>query len=268
MSIFKKLGVKKINSREYFDKWETYCKFKEVPEMKPFLPETVLYNNLKDLEYMTSKYRTVFAKGCRGNNGREVVKIVNNNGVYAYSIYTFDRLVQGRVEEAVELAKRLLNIMGKKRFILQQGIKVINVDGNTADIRALLQKDTNNSWQITNLALRVAAKHVPVTSTITGSHVYRLEKGLQMCGLDEALINKVKNNCRDFLELFGKTLESEFGPFGETGVDLAVDESGKLWFIECNANPAKTVALLSGSREEKHLSLLYPLQYAKYLAGF
>lgn len=89
-----------------------------------------------------------------------------------------------------------------------------------------------------------------------------------MCGLDEALINKVKNNCRDFLELFGKALESEFGPFGETGVDLAVDESGKLWFIECNANPTKTVALLSGSREEKRLSLLYPLQYAKYLAGF
>lgn len=268
LTIFEKLGIKKINSQHDFDKWETYCKLNKLEDMASFLPETVLYNSIKDLGLMTGKHNTVFAKGCRGNNGREVIKIVKENEDFLFSFVTFNKLISSKVSSLIELEKRLFNILGKNKFILQQGINVIKANGNAADVRALLQKDINNKWNITNIAIRIAAQHMPVTSTNTGSSVYRFEEGLQKCGLNEREIIRINDDCRHFLGLFLKALESEFGPFGEIGIDLAIDENDQLWFIECNANPAKTVAMLSGSDEEKQLTFLNPLLYAKYLTGF
>lgn len=268
LSIFGKLGVKKINSRHFFDKWETYIELKKTLHIASHLPETVSYQSIKDLDYMTAKYNILFAKGCRGNNGREVIKIVSNDEGFVYSYYTANNLIKGKVAGLMELEKRLFYLFGKKGFILQEGIDVINYEGNAADIRALLQKDIDNNWNITNIALRIAANHIPVTSTAAGSDVYRLEEGLQKCGLNNTQITHIKQDCRLFLNLFLNALESMFGPFGETGVDLAVDKKHKIWFLECNANPAKTVAMRSGNKEEKHLAVLYPLLYTKYLAGF
>ncbi len=268
LPVLERLGIKKINSQHDFDKWETYCKFQKIPEITPYLPKTVLYNNISDLDLMLNKYDTVFAKGCRGNNGREVIKIIKINHHYNYSFINFNKLIRGKASCLAELEERLLNIFGRKTFILQQGIDVINANENAADIRVLLQKDINNNWNITNMALRIAAKHMPVTSTVTGANAYRIEEGLLKCGLNDTEIKIIKTKCWDFLYLFLKALEKEFGSFGETGVDLAIDRNFKLWFIECNANPAKTVAMLTGTKEEKKLSLLYPLLYAKFLAGF
>ena len=57
-------------------------------------------------------------------------------------------------------------------------------------------KGYKQQWQITNLHSGLP-KACAGYSTITG-YMFTVWKGLQMCGLDEALINKVKNNCRDF----------------------------------------------------------------------
>lgn len=147
-------------------------------------------------------------------------------------------------------------------------IDVLSVKENATDIRCLLKKDQHGLWNITSWPVRVAANNSPVTSTVTGSRVYPLDEGLKICGLSVEEILSVKKKCLEFLTLFLEALETEFGPFGEIGIDLAVDKNYNLWYLECNANPAKTATKIAGTEEEKRLSLVYPLRYARYLAGF
>ncbi|MGZ4135856.1 MAG: YheC/YheD family protein, partial [Tumebacillaceae bacterium] len=56
------------------------------------------------------------------------------------------------------------------------------------------------------------------------------------------------------------------GPIGELGLDLGLDESGRIWVIEVNAKPWKKPNIAEG--EWKNLALLAfqrPVQFATYL---
>lgn len=65
-----------------------------------------------------------------------------------------------------------------------------------------------------------------------------------------------------------KTLEKSIGQSGEMGIDLGIDEDGKVWFIEANIRPARQVFNLIGETDTRLLSVERPMLYARYLAGF
>ncbi len=61
-------------------------------------------------------------------------------------------------------------------------------------------------------------------------------------------------------------LESIYGNLGETAIDFALDNGGKLWFIECNATSTKLAYLVGGSPPQvRKQAFINPLEYSRYL---
>lgn len=116
---------------------------------------------------------------------------------------------------------------------------------------------------------RIAVNDCAVTSTRSGSKVYRFEDAFNnILELDLQKIEGIKSDIERLIYTAIDTLEKEYGTFGELGIDVAIDKNLKPWFIESNAKPAKDTILISGTRADIERSFRIPFEYCKFLTGF
>jgi hypothetical protein len=270
-------GATTVNARHHFNKWHVHTRLNAYNELQPIMPETVLFHDMKDVERLLEKYGVVYLKSLEGSTGREVMRVARSprsgggsgdGGGIEYG-YFRQRSVTGTVADLKCLKKVTRGFFGRKRFIVQQGIDVVTIDGNNADLRALMQRDGQGEWRLVSAPVRVATGHCAITSTRSGSTVYTLDSALAnvFCYEDEKAA-WLKAEIRRTAFLITGLIERKYGRFGELGIDLALDNRGKLWFIEVNAKPGKDTVLLAGNRAELRDAFRLPLDYCRYLAGF
>lgn len=79
--------------------------------------------------------------------------------------------------------------------------------------------------------------------------------------------NRAKAQIRRLSRQVVDALEQGSGrTFGELGIDLGLDTSGKVWIIEVNSKPRKTPTTEKGRQDLVDLSFERPMRYAIYLA--
>ena len=86
--------------------------------------------------------------------------------------------------------------------------------------------------------------------------------------MSEEQIEALRFKIISFLTKIYAAIETEYGSFGELGLDYAVDRNGKLWFIECNAKPGKDSLYMAYDEEMVQKAFITPLEYAKKISGF
>ena len=261
--------MEKINSTYYFDKWHVYEKLMNYKVMKPYLPLTVLYRGKPDLIKMFKRTSSIYIKDCYGNNGRGVVRAVKNlNGTYELS-YFRRRVISLRLKSFDELVYKIDSFFTKKKILLQEAIDVIEVEHRHVDMRATVQKDGSGQLGVMAYPVRLGKEKCPITSTKSGSTVYRFEDFFdQYFYLTKEQVDELFLNINKMLFTSFQCLEEVYGKYGELGIDFALDKSGKIWFIECNAKPGKDAMYRSYDKETIRKAFLNPLEYAKYLSGF
>lgn len=263
-------GLQKINAQHYFDKWDLHCRLSKHEEMKKYLPETVLFkDNIEDLGYMIDKYSTVYLKACLGSNGKSVMRVSK----FGDSSYEYDCFKLKLIREDTDYLSNVLtaagNYLENKKFIIQQGIDALIYRGNKVDVRVLVQKDGRGKWAITSMPVRIAVDNCPVTSTKSGSNVYKFDDAfLNLFKLEAEQVGAIKKKIYRLIDTAVSTIEKEYGTFGELGIDVAIDKNYDLWFIESNSKPAKDTIIKSGSEEDIENAFLPPYKYARYLSGF
>jgi len=94
-------------------------------------------------------------------------------------------------------------------------------------------------------------------------------------GADEIIVGKndpfpYRGSSWEEIESFSKNvalaLEACFGLHGEIGLDVGLDQQGKLWLIEANSKPNTTGYLQLTSEAVCDLVYGLPLDYSKFLA--
>ncbi|MNU00093.1 Endospore coat-associated protein YheD [compost metagenome] len=60
-------------------------------------------------------------------------------------------------------------------------------------------------------------------------------------------------------------LERQFGSLCELALDIAIDESGRVWLLEINPKPAREVFSRTGEMGIYQRAISRPLEYALYL---
>lgn len=263
-------GLRKINAQHYFDKWDLHYRLSKHKEMKKYLPETVLYKgNIEDLKPMIDKYSTIYLKACIGSNGRNVIRVKKvNKSSYEYDHFR-SKLIRENTDNLSDVSKAAEEYMHNREYIIQQGIDVLTYQDNKVDVRVLVQKDGSGKWRITNMPVRIAVDNSPVTSTKSGSNVYKFDDAfLNIFKLDYEQVKSIKKSIYELIYTAVNTIEKEFGPFGELGIDVAIDKNYGLWFLESNSKPAKDTIIKSGSEEDIRSAFLPPFEYARYLSGF
>ncbi len=251
-------------------KWESYKILSQNSALQQYLPDTRLLSNFRQVEAMIKSYRAVYLKPANGMQGKRIIRVSKptNSKSYQYQYQMNDITVQGTAKTLVHLERRLKRIMANKTYIVQQQIKLLKIKNSIADMRIMVQKNEEGKWEITGKAFRIG-KAGSITSNIS-----RGGRGCQVNSLLGEIFNDTREVDRiieeaDLLALrIAQSIEPSHSPIGELGIDIGVDQNGRLWFIEANLKPARQVFSLIGEAETRLLTVQKPILYARYLAGF
>lgn len=132
-------------------------------------------------------------------------------------------------------------------FLVQQWIEFKEFNHRPFDMRAVVQKNGKNKWQLTSRVARVANEHGLITN---------LNQGGEMVSFSRMPLEKFYPDIREFCLETAKIFAKLYPWTAEMGIDLAIDKKGKLWYIETNFCPQK-----------KRWSSIFriPFEYAYYI---
>lgn len=250
-------------------KWETYQILSKNPMLLKYLPETELINNFNQINKMVKKHGAVYIKPVKGSQGRNIIRLrKKRNSSYEYKYEINNHTTTGSAIDIHHLRRQLSSIMGNKRFIVQKEIDLLRNRDHIIDLRIFVQKDHTGKWSITGKACRVGRLGSITSNISSGGKGYKVESMLMRHFPDKELREKILHDINYVSIESVKSLERAIGKIGEMGVDIGVDKKGKVWFIEANMRPARHVFNLIGETDTRLQSVIKPLLYSRYLAGF
>ncbi|MEW5785845.1 MAG: YheC/YheD family protein [Bacillota bacterium] len=265
LSATKAINTRKVNNLPAFNKWDVHQVLCSDRRIKLYLPETRLYRRYGgDLVPMLQHYGRVYLKACRGRQGRQVMQITRlPNGYYEFSYFV--RNLTSRRVPLNSLYQVIHDFFGGKDFIIQEPIDLIEIDGMKVDLRSEVQRNGRGDLEIVAVPVRVGRKNSPIT---THALSYRFEDFFfDQMHYSEAALESLEKRIHHFLFSVYESIEKYYGPFGEMGIDLGLDKNGKLWFIECNSQPAKVSLINAYNEITVTKAFTNPLEYALYIAG-
>ncbi|CAG9622566.1 YheC/YheD family endospore coat-associated protein [Sutcliffiella rhizosphaerae] len=233
-------------NNHFLNKWTVHEQLSNIDHLLPYLPETELFTH-KNLESLLDIYPTLFLKPVHGSQGKQIFKLskIENGFNLAYSSLQQDVLKS--YKSLADLYHRLAPHLKKRQYLIQQGLDLLSIDDRPVDFRYLCHRRENNRWKITSSTAR-ASKN--------GSFVSNLSQGGEMLSVEKALRTKFeKKECEQIvkhlrevaLEVAKEIGNVSEGVFGELGIDLAIDTSGRPWLIEVNTKPSKNMNPITDS---------------------
>jgi glutathione synthase/RimK-type ligase-like ATP-grasp enzyme len=252
-----------VNSKSYFNKWETHKVLSKSPNILGYLPETARYVHPSQIVDFLNKYASVYMKDSAGRLGKNIFKLQKTeNSLYTLN-YQIDGLTHSDKLPLEKIHSFLMdNKFVEKNIIIQQGIDVAKIDNHPFDIRILAQKKDIDNWEVVDKSLRVASPGSIVTNISSGGEVRKFNAVIPLLFSDSSLISKDINTLSINV---CKALEKKYGKLGELGIDMAIDKTGKIWIIEVNGKPAKLCVFHSGDLELIDRSCRNIIIYSKQL---
>lgn len=246
-------------------KWKVYNMYKDVESLHPFIPETVLYKNDQKWQKKLLKNGSLFFKPVSGSHGRGVVKVS----------FVKDRLdVKGRTAYNQMFSKTfrsfrscdswLKKFIGQREYIYQPYLELCTPSNIPFDLRVLVQKNGKGLWEETGRAIRIG-KTGGLTSNLHGGgsatdanrFIRKSYSKVQMEDINEQ-ITTINNH-------LPQVLEEKYGPLLELGIDVGIDQQGKVWIIEANSKPGRRSFQLSNNGMVHKNALLAPIRYTNYI---
>lgn len=246
-----------INAIRYFGKWETYKAIAFFDNAKNCVPYTEQLTPLT-LKKFLKQDKPCFIKSNYGSYGKEVFR-VEKEGKQYYCSTGGKKVEKWSFHNIASLYSFIKDELGDN-CIIQEAVKLNKINDHIFDMRVLAQKNLYGKWMISSVNCRIAAKGAVVTNYAAGAQEVIVGPDNEM---PHPLLSwdKIRGLSCDVL----LALEATFGNLGEVGLDVALDEDGKLWLLEANSKP-NTIGYNEVASEEL-LSQVHglPLDYAKHL---
>ena len=250
-----------FNRINWFNKWEVYNSLKQ-SNLKRYIPDTFLFDQA-DLSELLKKYKLVFIKPAYGNQGKSVYRIeLKENKDIHISLYSLAPRYICRENEDIQ--QKLNKLIDKKSYIIQQGIQSCQIENQYYDIRILVQKNIHGKWRVSTMTCRVANElyfNASVYQSIfDAEEIFDRIFPLKINKITALRsINKISINAAQLLENY-------MGLLGELSVDFVLDKEMKLWIIELNGKPQKSIYKDIKNFEYEQLIYRRPVEYAYYLS--
>lgn len=246
-------------------KWKVYNMYKDVESLTPFIPETVHYNNEQKWNKKLLKYGSLFFKPASGSHGRGVVKVtflkdrIDVKGRTAYN-----QLFSKTFRSFFSCDSWLKKFIGQRNYIYQPYLDLSTTTNTPFDLRVLVQKNGKGIWEETGRAIRIG-KNGGLTSNLHGGgsatdankflHQYYSKEQTEL--IDQQIIT-INNH-------LPQVLEEKYGPLLELGIDVGIDQQGRVWIIEANSKPGRRSFQLLNNRNVHKNALLAPIRYTNYV---
>ncbi|RNA66858.1 YheC/YheD family protein [Alteribacter keqinensis] len=262
--LLKKQKVHIINRASGFNKWSVHKKLNYSPDIRPFLPETILLSKSSDVKNMLDKYNRVYLKGVQGGRGRQVMMVESTGDGYEYSVFKKE-LVKESVGSFPVLMKKIRKFYRKQKVIIQEPINLLTFKDRLVDIRVEVQKDGMNRVNAVSPCVRLGNSNAPITTHATSYPLVTFLK--EKLKFSEKEIKRLTSEIDNLVKTVINELEKHDGPCGEVGIDLGVDKNKKLWFIESNSRSLKVSLVKAYGRKKLQEAYEMVLEYAKFVCS-
>ncbi|WP_226676918.1 YheC/YheD family protein [Rossellomorea aquimaris] len=225
----------------FFNKLDLFERLENDQTVHNFLPETLSFQTLDDIERMLSDYHHIYLKPKNGSLGNGIHKITYSRSSEEYYCRFRDQDHKNRLLKFDSL-ERLSNTVFKNRnldnFIVQQGISLLKENGRPIDFRVHTNKDEEGNWQVSAMAGKVAGSGSVTTHANNGGVV----KVLTELFPDERERQIIEGGLIDAALLLSHAIEENLeGYIGEIGFDFGVDDNHHIWMFEANSKPGRSI---------------------------
>ncbi|OPG15203.1 YheC/YheD family protein [Ferroacidibacillus organovorans] len=224
-------------------------------------PKTIAVHDVEQITTFFERNQTAYLKPIGGYGGRNVFRVLRTPRGFTMQCDRY--LEQGKIRRELtssEFRAFTRQLLLRRPHLIQEEIPLVHVDQGRMDFRVVVQRDVNGAWRRIGIVPKVANRGGVVTNLVAGGH--RLSLG-------EAKIAYEKNFGvfpEDKLEQAACTLSEmvagKLPTFGIAGYDLGLDADGRVWFIEMNPKPARSLL----TREMRKVSARYTAEFAVFLA--
>ncbi|MDR1160511.1 MAG: YheC/YheD family protein [Syntrophomonadaceae bacterium] len=251
----------------FLDKWEVHQSLCRNEKILPYLPETYELNE-DNLDYMLKKHQFLYVKPNNGSQGRGIIRArMDSEGIIQYSVRRRGGMYK-QAKNAAEFIKKTETQRGSKKYIIQQGLNLLQYNKNSFDLRIIFQKNGRGIWQSSKRFVRLAPKGSTIANLSNGGRVETSKKVLSKVLANGDSIEDKNKQIDQLCLMVAETLEKNSSRiFGELGLDIGLDKNGWPWLIEANSKPRKTT-ISDYSQTIMRKSFRRPLEYAAFLAGF
>jgi glutathione synthase/RimK-type ligase-like ATP-grasp enzyme len=225
-----------LSARKYpANKWRKHRIAWADPKLRSYLPETLEYD-ASQLEEWLTRYKTVYLKPKVGGGGRGIIRVSTwwQGAAMRYLIQT-----EHGTRKCTSLSQlhEMLQRTDLEGYIMQRGVRLLEVDRRPVDFRVLLGK-VEGEWQVFGAMGKVAARGKHVTNVARGGEPIvvadALREGLR---LKPAAIREVEAKLAQVSLRTARTLSETFPLLTQLGVDLALDKSRHVFVLEANSRP-------------------------------
>ena len=259
-----------IFNEKFLDKTEVFEALGRDEKLKKYLPESYLLKSYPVLKRMCASYPTVFLKPVRGSLGKGIIRITRQDDGAFQSVTTSPEGTKSKQYSSLsKLFNSLSGKIQKNRYQIQQGLNLITINKRNVDFRALVHKNKKGKWSVTSVVARIAGGNHFVSNLARGGTLSGVKETIAMSKIPLSAKKTAAKRMEQAALDIAKGLEDAIpAHFGELGIDLAVDTSGRIWLLEVNSKPSKSDNAPLNNAYKVRPSAIRLVQYCQYLTGF
>jgi hypothetical protein len=264
---FTRRGIPLFNW-SFFDKWDVY-RLLEGDDMEKHVPESKIGPSPDTIRDMLERHRFVYLKPTGGSLGQGIYRLTYHPKRGYFARYrSGGKNVLIRFSAFSGLMQMLRNNIGSmKRYVIQQGIRLIEVDGCPLDFRYHLHKNASNQWVVAGIGAKKAGKGSVTTHVKNGGMVMTAEQALRSVygGRADGMLATSKQVAIRLAEAIERNHKHRLG---ELGFDLGIDQKDRIWMFEANAKPGRSIFKHPALKKQGSASLSYLFDHLVYLSHF
>lgn len=202
------------------------------PSLRKHVPHTKLFTK-KNLSSMLTRYATVFFKPSNGSGGSNVIRIKRKRFGYQSQLHT----VKTRYATKEKLYRKLKAHAKRRSYVLQKGVQLARTNGNPFDIRVMVQKTNAGRWISTGVFSKIGKPGKVATNYNQGGRVDFFTPTMKGAGYKPSEIHRKERQLKRLGVAVGNNFTRHIKGFRELGLDVALDNRGRMWILEVNTSP-------------------------------
>ncbi len=246
-------------------KWAVQQLLSKHQAFERYLPPTAIYRGKPMLLKWLKLYKQVFLKPQSGSQGRNTLHIsIEDHHIVLRARDSANQLIYETFSSYAALIRYLRLFMRSRTFLLQPYLELTDEQDRAFDVRSMVQKDGSGQWQTIGMAVRHGQPGSRTSNLHGGGCAVEVEPFLTKL-YGKKLTSQLLQTMKDLSESIPLYLEQDAGRLVELGIDFGIDRSGKLWILEVNSKPGRSIFLMLNQQQARITSIHNPIRYASFI---